>query len=53
LLWTWDAEHSEPWRAGDLMTNALIARVYAAHLDDRLSLLMNLSDRLGPRRSVR
>jgi hypothetical protein len=54
LLWTWDAEHSEPWRAGDLMTNALVARVYAAYLDDRLPLLMmNLSNHLGPCRSVR
>lgn len=33
VLWTWDAESSEPWRTGDLMSNAWIARIYAIYLD--------------------
>jgi hypothetical protein len=33
LLWEWEAEDSDPWRRGDLMTSSLIARVYATFLD--------------------
>jgi hypothetical protein len=36
VLWTWDAQDSEPWRAGDLMTNDWIARVYASYLDEQV-----------------
>ena len=33
VLWTWSAESSEPWRTGDLMSNAWVARLYAEFLD--------------------
>jgi len=33
VLWIWDGEDSEPWRAGDVMAHELLARVYAAYLD--------------------
>jgi hypothetical protein len=37
VLWTWDAESSEPWRTGDLMSNAWVARLYASYLDSQVS----------------
>src|SRR4051812_30893743 len=33
VLWEWHAEDGDPWRTGDLMTNDLIARIYASYLD--------------------
>jgi hypothetical protein len=33
LLWVWDGEDGEPWHTGDLMTHALLARVYSSYLD--------------------
>jgi hypothetical protein len=33
LLWIWEGEDGEPWRTGDIMTQELLARVYAAYLD--------------------
>jgi len=33
LLWIWEDESKDPWRTGDLMSNELIAWVYASHLD--------------------
>src|SRR5262245_15765507 len=32
LIWTWDDETKDPWWTGDLMTNGLLASVYAAFL---------------------
>jgi hypothetical protein len=51
VLWTWDEERSEPWQAGDLMSNALIARVYAVYLDTDPSSSLSLSNLLGLRRA--
>ena len=33
VVWVWDAEDGDPWRAGDLMTVGIIARAYADYLD--------------------
>jgi hypothetical protein len=33
VLWEWHAEDGDPWRTGDLMTNDLVARIYATFLD--------------------
>lgn len=37
VLSDWHAEDGDPWRTGDLMTNDLIARIYAAYLDAEAS----------------
>jgi hypothetical protein len=52
MFWTWSEERSEPWQSGDLMTNALIARVYAAYLDTDPSRSLRLSNLLGLRRAT-
>lgn len=33
LLWQWDAEDSDPWRTGDLMSVSDVAQIYAAFLE--------------------
>jgi hypothetical protein len=33
LIWEWSASDSDPWRRGDLMSIYLLARIYAAFLD--------------------
>jgi hypothetical protein len=49
VLWRWDEARSEPWQAGDLMTNALIARVYAVYLDTDPRRAVSLTTLLGLR----
>lgn len=33
VVWVWDGDDGEPWRAGDLMSRGDLAHVYAAYLD--------------------
>jgi hypothetical protein len=36
LLWIWEDESKDPWRAGDLMSHEFIAWAYATYLDNHL-----------------
>ena len=33
VVWVWNGDDGEPWRAGDLMGRGDLAQVYAAYLD--------------------